>query len=81
MNIQLQVLTALNLTEGFLVPEGSVYNAVVLAETRPPTRSEVGAALRTLEAAGEVVGVSNADTGTKWQIADKGRARVMNAGL
>lgn len=81
MSIELKILQALELTADYLVPEGSVYNAVVIAEMRPPTRSEVGAALRTLEARGQVRGVSNPDTGTKWKIADSGRVRLMDAGL
>lgn len=80
MNLELSILTILGLSDGLLIPSSTLVAELRLRDRRE-TLTEIHATLGRLEAAGEVIGITNRDTGIKWRIADPGRARLVAAGL
>ena len=80
MNLELQILTVLrNAGERLVLQSTLVANLRLL--DRKETLAEINTALASMEEADEVIGLTNRDTGTKWQISDAGRARLITANL
>lgn len=82
MNLELTILQILALSDGFLMPKGTLVAEVRLRDMRP-TLAEIESAMRRLEDADQATGISNPDAagGSKWKIADAGKARLAEAGL
>jgi hypothetical protein len=82
MNLELQILSILRNSDGFLMPLDTVVAEVQL-RGRQETASEIATALRNLDATGQTVGIANQDApgGSKWKITDHGKARLTEANL
>jgi hypothetical protein len=82
MNLPFIILKVLSLSDGYLMPKETLVAEVRMRDRRH-THAEIEGAMRALEDAGQITGVSNADApgGSRWQIADAGRVRVAEAGI
>ncbi len=80
MNLHLQILLILRDAGEHLLPMSTLIANLRLVD-REESLTEIRVACGQLEAADEIIGIVNPDTGAKWRIADKGRARLAGAGL
>lgn len=79
MSLDLEILSILRNTD-FLLPQSTLVAELRLRDRRE-SLAEIQAALGRLETFHEVIGITTRDTGSKWKIADAGRARLAEAGL
>lgn len=82
MNLELTILESLKNCEGIPLPKNTLIAEVRQRDPRP-TLTEIESAIRSLEGAGQIAGVSNPDAsgGSKWEITDAGKLRLAKAGL
>ena len=81
MTLDLAILVALNRVHPRLLPEAAVRGDAGAILGDAVTVTECRLRLAVLEEKGQVVGVSNEDTGRKYHITDAGRVRVAEAGM
>lgn len=79
MNTELVILEILAGRAPDLVREIPLRNEVELMTGEEMSLSDLKVKLRALERNGEATFVSNADTGSKWTVTDRGRARLARA--
>lgn len=79
MNLELLILKCLANVEPRLMPEGVLLGDVRAYLQRAVPKGEIDLKLRSLESAGQIVGVENRDLGNQWKITDAGKARLIES--
>lgn len=79
MKTEILILNVLDNHDPELVRAVPMRNAVEIEGGKDVSLSDLNAKLRRMEVAGEVILVNNEDTGAKWGITDKGKARLAKA--
>lgn len=76
MNIELTILTALDLHAPVPMRQEVILSDVRSLTAERPTSTEVQRALDKLEGKNQVIGISNEDKGTMWKITTEGTMRL-----
>lgn len=79
MKTEILILNVLATHDPELVREIPMRNAVEIEGGKDVSLSELKSKLRGLELSGDVVCITNADSGSKWGITAKGQARLAKA--
>ncbi|MEI7912543.1 MAG: hypothetical protein WCK77_23185 [Verrucomicrobiota bacterium] len=79
MNYEASILEVLARSVPNLVRELALRNRLELEMGVTVSLAFLSFRLRGLEASGDIIAVDNQDTGTKWTISDKGKARLAAA--
>lgn len=79
MNLELLILKCLGNVEPRLMPESALVSDMRLLAGRMVPKGEIDLKLRSLEGAGQIVGVENRDLGNQWKITDAGKARLIES--
>lgn len=80
MTLEISILVALRNVHPRMLPEAALRGDAGAMAGEAVTAADCQAKCRKLEAKGQVIGVSNEDTGAKWKITADGIARLAEAG-
>ena len=79
MTPDIAILTTLDNVAPRLMPEAALIADARLLLGPDATAAIVRLALQRLDRVGHIIGIPNEDTGTRWQLSDSGKARLLQA--